>query len=82
MCTCKAGDKGIRDILGVLVGVREQEADRDPVQEMPEDPGEDLQVGEHQQGHGEAGAPMRRAHGYPLLHAGGRPHERSPRNLP
>lgn len=76
------GDEGNRDVLGVLVGVCEQEADRDTVQEMPEDPRKDLEVGDHQQGHGEAGVPVRRADGHLLPHAGRGPHQRPPDHLP
>lgn len=77
-----AGAKGLRVAGQVRVGVREQQAAVAGVQVQPEDPGEDVQVGVDQQGHGAPGLPLRRPHRHPLLHAGRRAHQRPPRLLP
>lgn len=77
-----AGAEGLWFAGQVRVGVREQQAAVAELQVQPEDPGEDVQVGVHQQGHGPPRPPLRRPHRHPLIHAGRRAHQRPPRLVP
>lgn len=60
----------------VSVGIRERQGNSDGLQVEQQDSGEDVQVGDDKQGHGEEGIPAGRPHCHPLLHAGRRPHQR------
>lgn len=66
----------------VHVGIREREGHRDGVQVQPQDSGEDVQVGDDKQGHGEEGVPAGGPHRDTLLHAGRRPHQRPLDHVP
>jgi hypothetical protein len=78
----ETGEEGLRVVQQIRVGVRKQQAAVAELQIQPEDPGEDVQVGVDQQGHGAARLPVRRPHRHPLVHAGRRAHQRPPRVMP
>lgn len=58
------------------MGIRERQGNRHSVQAEQQDPGEDLEVGDDKQGHGEEGVPAGGPHRHTLVHASGRPHQR------
>lgn len=64
------------------MGFCEQEAHLHPVQILPENPRQDLEIGDDKQGHGPARFPASRTNGHALIHAGVGPHQRPPRQLP
>lgn len=64
------------------MGLCELQTHQNPVQIMSENPGQNGEIRDDEQGHGDARLPASRADCGALLHAGRRPHKRSPRRLP